>query len=157
MRYEKISSFNIESLFKKINKIENPIEEKTIYEIQLDTDIVFTNKLFYTKDLLLSEDSTNSFPIKIYKNTGLMFCYLSNSELKNSILEKLVQKFQEEDTAYIKYTIHPRRIYANGLELAVKEIKNRGIIAIYCRENIPYRGDTKNTKKCILDILKNEN
>ena len=161
MLIKNIDSKFLEATFFEINTFSDSKtffpEESTLYIVNILEDISFSNSIYYDAGVQLSLSIENSFPIKISKNYGLMLLYLSSSSLCNSIIDYLLYYFKREDKQKLQYTVQPNRIYAEGLELAVKQVDEKGLIAIYCRETKPFRGNIENTKNCIIQAIKEFN
>ena len=156
---------SVDSFFKNIEYINTIVTSDEIFpdvsqiiEIKLDNRFSFQNLFFDKKGLYIGKESENSslFNIEIFPHSGLAILLLNNKPLnfeEDFLKDVLISKFRDEDSTSILYIKRPGRIYANSLELSIKCLQSKGIVAIYSRSIIPFRNDINNTKSIIREVL----
>lgn len=141
-------------------------EKSTVINVDTSVDFSFQNiKYQEVNDLLIAPKNydKNTFNIEIKRSSGIAIFFMHSTSLKinaNEFKSILIEEFIAADNENIKYFMTPTRLYADGIELAIKYLKDKGIIAIYSRALKPFRKNKTETVEIITatlrDLVENE-
>ena len=135
-------------------------EKSTVINVDTSVDFSFQNIKYQEANGLLIAPKNydkNVFNIEIKCNSGIAILFIHKTSLKinaDEFKNILIREFTEMDTEDIKYFITPTRLYADGIELAIKYLKDKGIIAIFSRALKPFRKNKTETIEIITTTLK---
>lgn len=152
------------SLFKIYSNTENfPLNVVSYVAIPSeDFKIVYYNLEQNSEGLLLTLNKPSDptiIPLDIPMNSGLSFIIFNNkpfieSEDWKNFLNICITKFKEKDSINRSYTsLYNRVIYCDGVELRVKLLADRGIIAIMARDKEQFRESTLESVKLIINLI----